>query len=94
VPVTAAVPLGAGEAGNLTVTVLALSYAGVLTVTLVADPDRAPDLDLLARSLQAELDGMTRRTGPGAAGAPAGVTPAPTARAGTIGGRTETGTLP
>jgi WS/DGAT/MGAT family acyltransferase len=57
VPVIAAIPLGVGEAGNLTVTVLALSYAGALTVTLIADPDRVPDLDLLARALQAELTG-------------------------------------
>ena len=42
--------------GNVTVTFTALSYAGVLVVTLVADPDRVPDLDLLARHLQAGLD--------------------------------------
>ena len=72
VPVTAAVPLGVGEAGNLTVTALALSYAGTLTVTLVVDPDRVPDLDLLARSLQSELDGFTRPPAPGVAGSPAG----------------------
>jgi hypothetical protein len=37
--------------------------AGALTVTLVADPDRVPDLDVLARALQAELDGYTRLSG-------------------------------
>jgi WS/DGAT/MGAT family acyltransferase len=63
VPVVAVVPLGVGETGNLTVTVLALSYAGALTVTLVADPDRVPELDLLARSLQAELDDLVRPPG-------------------------------
>jgi hypothetical protein len=42
--------------GNVTVAFTALSYAGVLVVTLVADPDRVPDLDLLARHLQAGLD--------------------------------------
>jgi WS/DGAT/MGAT family acyltransferase len=83
VPVTAAVPLGVGEAGNLTVTALALSYAGTLTVTLIVDPDHVPDLDLLARALQGELDGYTRPFGLGATGPPAVVTPAPAARTGT-----------
>jgi hypothetical protein len=60
VPVTAAIPLSVGEAGNLTVSVLALSYAGTLTVTVAVDPDRVPDLEVLARALQNELDGLTR----------------------------------
>jgi diacylglycerol O-acyltransferase / wax synthase len=60
--VAAAVPLSVGEAGNLTVTVLALSYAGALAVTLIADPDHVPDLDLLVRALQAELDGYARHS--------------------------------
>src|SRR5918995_1462473 len=83
VPVTAAVPLGVGEAGNLTVTALALSYASTLTVTLIVDPDRVPDLDLLTTALQCELDGYTRPSDPGAVGPPAEVTPAPAARTGT-----------
>lgn len=58
VAVTGAVPLAVGEAGNLTLSVLALSYAGTLCVTVVADPDRVPDLDVLAAALQEELDGF------------------------------------
>ena len=72
-PVTEAVPLGVGEAGNLTLTALALSYAGTLAVTLVVDPDRVPDLDALAAALQAELDGYAGapgRNGPCPAGRP------------------------
>ncbi|MEJ3748944.1 wax ester/triacylglycerol synthase domain-containing protein [Actinomycetes bacterium KLBMP 9797] len=42
--------------GNVTVTFAALSYAGTLTVTVVADPDRCPDLPVLSRHLQDELD--------------------------------------
>ena len=68
VPVTAAIPLGVGEAGNLTVTALALSYAGTLTVTLIADPDRVPDLDLLA--------GASRSSWTGTRDRPASVRPA------------------
>jgi len=37
---------------------LALSYAGVLTVTLIADPDAVPELSDLAALLQAELDAL------------------------------------
>jgi diacylglycerol O-acyltransferase len=47
--------------GNVTVAFAALSYAGELTVTVVADPDRCPDLPVLAAALQAELDTLTRR---------------------------------
>jgi hypothetical protein len=53
--VLALVPLSVVP-GNVTVAFTALSYAGVLVVTLVADPDRVPDLDLLARHLQAGFD--------------------------------------
>ena len=62
-PVTGVVPLGVGEAGNLTTTVLALSYAGTLTVTLVVDPDRVTDLDRLVRAVQDELAGYARAPG-------------------------------
>jgi WS/DGAT/MGAT family acyltransferase len=41
--------------GNIGVNVCALSYAGDLTVVLVADPDLVPDLDRLAQTLAAEL---------------------------------------
>jgi diacylglycerol O-acyltransferase / wax synthase len=58
-PVSAIVPVAIAEAGNLTVNVIALSYAGTLTVTISADPDLVPDLPLLAAALQAELDAVT-----------------------------------
>jgi hypothetical protein len=57
-PVSAIVPLAIAEAGNLTVNVIALSYAGTLTVTVSADPERVPDLPVLAAALQAELDAL------------------------------------
>jgi len=56
VPVAAIIPIGIAEAGNLTATVVALSYAGAFTVTISADPDQVPDLPGLAAALQAELD--------------------------------------
>jgi hypothetical protein len=40
------------------VTATALSYAGTLTVTLIVDPDRVPDLPALATALQTELDAL------------------------------------
>jgi diacylglycerol O-acyltransferase / wax synthase len=55
VHVVALVPLSVVP-GNVTVAFTALSYAGDLVVTVVADPDRVPDLDLLAQHLQAGLD--------------------------------------
>lgn len=39
---------------------LALSYAGELSVTVVADPDQVPDLPVPSHALQAELDASTR----------------------------------
>jgi WS/DGAT/MGAT family acyltransferase len=42
--------------GNVTVTFAAMSYAGTLAVTVTADPDACPDLDVLGRLLQTELD--------------------------------------
>jgi diacylglycerol O-acyltransferase / wax synthase len=35
------------------------SYAGTLTITVIADPDHVPDLSVLAAALQAELDMLT-----------------------------------
>jgi diacylglycerol O-acyltransferase len=55
-PVATLIPLSVGDGGNVTVSFVALSYAGTLTVTAVADPDRVPDLPVLARALQAALD--------------------------------------
>jgi len=52
--------------GNVTVGFAALSYAGTLVVTVIADPLRCPDLGLLRARLQRELDdlaaGATGRT--------------------------------
>ena len=46
-------------AGNVTVAFAALSYAGRLNVTVVADPERCPDLPTVAQALQRELDLLT-----------------------------------
>jgi len=49
-------------AGNVTVSFGVLSYAGTLTVTVVADPGRLPDLEVLTGALRQEL----AECGPGA----------------------------
>jgi diacylglycerol O-acyltransferase / wax synthase len=36
--VSAAIPVGVGEGGNMTVYFEVLSYAGVLTIALIVDP--------------------------------------------------------
>lgn len=41
--------------GNVTVAFSALSYAGGLVVTVIADPERCPDLPALAAAVEAEL---------------------------------------
>jgi diacylglycerol O-acyltransferase / wax synthase len=53
--VEAIVPVAAGEAGNVTVSFDALSYAGTLAVTVMADRDRVPDLPVLTAALRAQL---------------------------------------
>ena len=53
-PVVGLIPVS-GISGNVTVAFAALSYAGTLTVTVIADPDRVPDLDDLAEALREEL---------------------------------------
>lgn len=57
-PITDALAL-AVVTGNVTVSFAALSYAGMLAVTVVADPDACPDLDGLGRLLQQLLDEIT-----------------------------------
>jgi WS/DGAT/MGAT family acyltransferase len=42
--------------GNVTVAFAVLSYAGTLVVTVVADPQRCPDLPVLVTHLQSELN--------------------------------------
>jgi diacylglycerol O-acyltransferase / wax synthase len=45
--------------GNASVAFAVLSYAGTLVVTVVADADLVPDLDVLAAALQVELDRLS-----------------------------------
>ena len=52
-------PLAVGESGNVTVSFLVFSYAGTLSVTVMADPDRVPELRDLTAALQSELDVLT-----------------------------------
>ncbi len=59
VPVRELIPVSVAESGNVTVNFVALSYAGSLTVTIVAEPDHVPDLAELASLLQSELDALT-----------------------------------
>ncbi len=42
--------------GNVTVSFAALSYCGKLVITVIADPEACPDLDLLADAFQNDLD--------------------------------------
>jgi WS/DGAT/MGAT family acyltransferase len=59
-PVAEVLPLS-HLTGNVTTTFAALSYAGTLVVTVTADPDACPDLDVLGHLLQTELDAYARR---------------------------------
>jgi WS/DGAT/MGAT family acyltransferase len=52
-PVLDLIPIGA-IAGNLTITFLALSYAGRLVVTAIADRDHFPDLPVVLSGMQRE----------------------------------------
>ena len=54
-PISSAIPAGVGPGGNIPVHFEALSYAGTLTVTVIANPDHFPDLATLADALRAEL---------------------------------------
>jgi len=47
-------------AGNVSVAFAVLSYAGTLGITVIADPDACPDVDVLTSALQNELDALTR----------------------------------
>jgi diacylglycerol O-acyltransferase / wax synthase len=57
-PVREAIPVAIGERGNITVSFEALSYAGMLTITVIVDPEHGPDLEDLTRRLQHELDSI------------------------------------
>jgi diacylglycerol O-acyltransferase len=54
-PISDVLPLTVAG-GNVAVTFAALSYAGTLTISMIADPDAAPDLVDTAAALQDELD--------------------------------------
>jgi WS/DGAT/MGAT family acyltransferase len=56
-PIVDVIPV-AVVTGNVTVSLAVLSYAGGLDITLIADPDACPDLDVLRDALQGELDGL------------------------------------
>lgn len=62
--VTEMVPMSA-ITGNVTVGFAALSYAGSLVVTIIADRDACPDLPMLTACLQDELDRLGDRPIPG-----------------------------
>ena len=50
-----AIPISVGDNGNVTVHFTVMSYAGTLTIAVIADPDRFPDLDLLTDALREEI---------------------------------------
>ena len=60
-PVTSIIPLSAAS-GNVTVSFAVLSYAGSLTITLIADPDTCPDLSELRDALEEEVRALTAAT--------------------------------
>ena len=60
--VGAAIPIS-GTYGNVTVSFAALSYAGTLVLTVIADPDAVPDLAVLVTALRHELAALTQATG-------------------------------
>jgi diacylglycerol O-acyltransferase len=47
-------------AGNLTLAVAVLSYAGQLNLTAVADRDSCADVEVFARGVQSALDELAR----------------------------------
>jgi diacylglycerol O-acyltransferase / wax synthase len=57
--VSSAIPVAVSDGGNLTVYFEVLSYAGVLTISVIVDPDHGPDLDDLISRLQKEFDSIT-----------------------------------
>jgi diacylglycerol O-acyltransferase / wax synthase len=56
VQILEAVPMGLGEGGNTTVYFEVLTYRGTLTLSVVVDPERVPDLAVLTAALRSELD--------------------------------------
>ncbi len=60
-PIASIIPLSAAS-GNVTVSFAVLSYAGTLTITLIADPDTCPDLSELRHALEEEVRVLTAST--------------------------------
>ncbi len=60
-PITSIIPLSAAS-GNVTVSFTVLSYAGSLTITLIADPGTCPDLSDLRDALEEEVRVLTTST--------------------------------
>ena len=58
-PVRAVIPVPS-TTGNVTVTFAALSYAGVLRITVMSDPGRMPDVAVLTAALRRDLGGADR----------------------------------
>ena len=54
--IISAIPAGVGPGGNIPVYFEVLSYAGTLTMTVVADPDHFCDLGTLSDALRTEFD--------------------------------------
>lgn len=61
--VTAVIPVPP-ITGNVTVAFAALSYAGTLVITVVADPGRWADLPVLVTALQRQLDALVASSSP------------------------------
>lgn len=53
--ITDIVPISVAENWNVTVTFVAFSYGGTLTITVTADPEHLRDLDVLVAALRTEL---------------------------------------
>ncbi len=70
-PVIDVIPVS-GISGNITVAFVALSYAGTLNITAIADPDRCPDLEVLTEKLRKELHVLANTVSPGQTGAQQG----------------------
>jgi len=68
-PATGLIPLSLAT-GNVTVAFAALSYAGTMTVSVVADPLHHPDLDVLVTALHEELAASPDGRVPDAAATP------------------------
>lgn len=55
VTVTSATPISVGDNGNVTAHFTVMSYAGIIAITVVVDPDRFQDLDVLTDALRDQI---------------------------------------